>query len=170
MSFSLQASLQTCKVDQSMANRYQSDRIFNPNIMVCPPFNGYDLTGREVCVDSFYTKNEGCNSAEDRVMVENFLRPNYMEYLTLDANGIQGNLYSDNMFHNDAMARTGTRVKDQKISGNYGSDFMANTTSTCKGDRYDMAMAQMSQNNRQNVMSRGSQKASYYGCASGNCS
>ena len=39
-----------------------------------------DLTGRRVCPDSFYTKSAGCNSAEDRVVVENNLRPQYAEF------------------------------------------------------------------------------------------
>lgn len=89
---SLNGSLRTCKVDQGWANRIQSDRFENVELMVCPVWSGFDTTNRAVCVDSFYTKSAGCNSALDRVAVENFLRPQYMEYINLDAEGFrQGN-------------------------------------------------------------------------------
>jgi hypothetical protein len=64
--------------------------------MVCPIWNGVDTTGRRVSPDSFYTKNAGCNSAEDRVVVENNQRPQYMEYINLSANGIDGAIYGAN--------------------------------------------------------------------------
>ena len=86
---SLEGALRTCKVNTGWANRIQSDRFENPNLMVCPVWNGVDLAGRPVCADSFYTKRAGCNSAEDRVIVENAVsRPQYIEYLNLDAAGI----------------------------------------------------------------------------------
>jgi hypothetical protein len=92
-SLSLNGSLRTCKVDQGWANRIQSDRFENPELMVCPVWSGFDLTNRPVCIDSFYTKSEGCNSALDRVSVENFLRPQYMEYINLDAEGFRQGTY-----------------------------------------------------------------------------
>jgi len=88
---SLNGSLRTCKVDQGWANRIQSDRFENPDLMVCPVWSGFDLTNRPVCVDSFYTKSPGCNSPLDRVQVENYLRPQYMEYINLDAEGFRNN-------------------------------------------------------------------------------
>jgi len=88
---SLNGSLRTCKVDQGWASRIQSDRFENPELMVCPVWSGYDLTNRPVCVDSFYTKSPGCNSPLDRVNVENYLRPQYMEYINLDAEGFRQN-------------------------------------------------------------------------------
>ncbi len=78
---------------QSWANKIESDRFLNPDQMVCPVWNGIDTTGRRVSPDSFYTKNAGCNSAEDRVVVENNLRPQYMEYINLSANGIDASIY-----------------------------------------------------------------------------
>lgn len=90
---SLEAAIRTCKVDTGWANKVESDRFLNPNNMVCPIWNGVDLTGRRVCPDSFYTKRAGCNSAEDRVVVENAQRPQYMEYINLSANGIDGAIY-----------------------------------------------------------------------------
>lgn len=93
-SISLEASLRTCKVDTGWANKVESDRFLNPNQMVCPIWLGRDSAGRQVCPDSFVSKTAGCNSPEDRVVVENNVsRPQYMEYITLNANGIRGNIY-----------------------------------------------------------------------------
>ena len=93
-SLSLEASIRTCKVDTGWANRIQSDRFENPNIMSCPTWTGFDLAGREVTPDSFMTKTAGCNDPEDRVLVENALRPQYMEYIALNANGLRGDIYA----------------------------------------------------------------------------
>lgn len=87
---SLQGSIRTCKVDTAFADKLQSDRFMNPSNMLCPVWNGVDTTGRSVCPDSYWTKQGGCNSAMDRVLIENELRPQYMEYITLDASGIRG--------------------------------------------------------------------------------
>lgn len=90
MNISLEGSIRTCKVDTAWANRLESDRFLNPNQMLCPPWNGVDTSGRPVCWDSYGTKTPGCNSAADRVEVENSLRPQYIEYVNLDARGIRG--------------------------------------------------------------------------------
>ena len=75
---SLESSIRTCKVDTAWDARAQSDRFLNPAQMSCPTWSGFDLVGRKVCPDSFYTKSAGCNSAEDRVVVENNVsRPQY---------------------------------------------------------------------------------------------
>ena len=84
---SLLSSLTTCKVNTGYANKIQSDRSENPNNLLCPLWNGLDQYGRGVCFDSYNTKNAGCSSALDRVAVENYQRPQYMEYIALDANG-----------------------------------------------------------------------------------
>lgn len=93
---SLESAIRTCKVDTAYANKVESDRFLNPQNMVCPTWNGVDTAGRSVCPDSFVTKTAGCNSAEDRVMVENNQRPQYMEYINLSANGIDGSIYGAN--------------------------------------------------------------------------
>jgi hypothetical protein len=90
MNISLEGSIRTCKVDSGWASRLESDRFMNPNMMLCPSWNHVDTSGRTVHSNTFYTKRGGCNSAADRVDVENSLRPKYMEYVTLDAQGIQG--------------------------------------------------------------------------------
>lgn len=99
MSISLLGSINVCKVNTGYADKIQSDRFENPDVMTCPLWNGQDSFGRFVHPDSFYTKNGGCNSADDRVSVENFLRPQYMEYVALDAAGFR----SPNMFGNPNM-------------------------------------------------------------------
>lgn len=106
MSVQLEGAIRTCKVDTAWANRLESDRFLNPELMVCPVWNGRDLTGRQVCADSFYTKRAGCNSAEDRVVVENAQRPQYMEYVNLDASGIRlgyGNVQPDAKLRSKAL-------------------------------------------------------------------
>ena len=74
MSISLEKSVRSCSVNVGEANRIQTDRFFNPSNMVCIPWNGINNKGQEVSPDTFYTKSAGCDSAEDRVMVENSLR------------------------------------------------------------------------------------------------
>ena len=92
---SLESAIRTCKVDTGYANKVESQRFLDRNTMVCPVWNGVDTAGRTVSRDSFVTKTAGCNSAEDRVVVENSQRPQYMEYINLSANGIDGSIYGD---------------------------------------------------------------------------
>jgi hypothetical protein len=79
----LESAIRTCKVDTAYSSRVQSDRFLNPKNLVCPVWNGLDAAGRLACPNSFWTKREGCNSAEDRVGVENVQRPQYMQYISL---------------------------------------------------------------------------------------
>jgi len=95
---SLQGSLRTCKPDTSWAEKLRSDRFENPDLMMCPTWNGRDLVGRPVSENSFYTKSAGCNSPTDRVYVENSLRPQYMESTTTDAYGFRSDIYNGNKF------------------------------------------------------------------------
>lgn len=117
--------------------------------MVCPIWNGMDTTGRKVCPDSFMTKRAGCNSAEDRVVVENNQRPQYMEYINLSANGIDGSIYGNTMPWNNR----GDTQKDLKqvnnITGNFGLQFGAEVYPSCGYYPYQKAMAQNSQAQRQ---------------------
>jgi hypothetical protein len=87
--FSLTGAVQTCSVNTGWANKLWSDRYENPDNTLCPVWNGLDTFGRIVAFDSFYTKAPGCQSAEDRVVVENQQRPRYFEFVTLDAQGFQ---------------------------------------------------------------------------------
>lgn len=91
---SLTASLNGCKVVTGSANKVQSDRFQNPDLMLCSFWGGYNSKGQKVCPDSFMTKSAGCNSAEDRVVVENNLRPSYAAHIGLNTAGIELN-YGD---------------------------------------------------------------------------
>jgi hypothetical protein len=143
MSISLLGSINVCKVNTGWADKIQSDRFENPSNLLCPLWNGQDNFGRFVHPDSFVTKNAGCNSADDRVRVENFLRPQYMEYVALDAAGFQAPLYGDsrpvvegfenpnnmNMFTSDAMAtRQNNRDDIYRVVGSAGFDYSQTNT------------------------------------------
>jgi hypothetical protein len=147
---SLEKSVRTCSVNVGEANRIQSDRFFNPNTMVCVPWNGLNNKGQEVCPDSFWTKTPGCNSAEDRVVVENALRPKYIDYVTLGAQGIQGDIYGGNMEARvDSQGRDAFDQSRNKITGNFGKQWGANVQyQGCSVNAYERAMAQMSQAGR----------------------
>ena len=140
MSLSLQGSVRTCKVDQGWANKVQSDRFENPNLLVCPIWDGMDQYGRYVNPDSFYTKAPGCSSAEDRVYVENDQRPKYFEYVTLDAAGIQGT---------DYMTTFGSAIQRKAlddigmVTGRVGLQNQANVKVSCPYNAYNDAQAQL---------------------------
>jgi len=119
---SLEGSIRTCKVDTAWASRLESDRFLNPSVMVCPAWTGVDTTGRPVCADSYFTKREGCNSAMDRVMVENGLRPQYIEYVNLDASGIRGGdgCSDPNQINPDTVCHKNTMNGVHKQVGQFG--------------------------------------------------
>lgn len=146
---SLEASIRTCKIDTAWAERVQSDRFFNPNHMVCPVWNGMDSVGRRVCPDSFNTKSAGCNSAEDRLLVENDQRPQYFEYINLSANGVRGDIYADTSMCGDVGAANSAIRKGYKYHGSFGQDWKANTYPACGVSPYSEAMAQESYDRRQ---------------------
>lgn len=114
---SLNSSVRTCKIDPAYASKIQSDRFLNPNNAVCPAWNGYDAAGRPACANSFMTKSAGCNTAEDRVGVENSQRPQYLEYINLSSNGIQGNIYGDPSYAGQGY---GVQMCDEGQGGNFG--------------------------------------------------
>lgn len=158
---SLEASVRTCSVNVGEANRIQSDRFFNPTNMVCIPWNGVNNKGQEVCPDSFWTKTAGCNSAEDRVMVENGLRPKYMNYVTLSAGGINGGIYGNRSAWNEANAREkmlANITSDKKFgTGQFGNDFGASVKyGGCTVNAYERGQAQMAEAYRnQNALQNG---------------
>lgn len=118
---SLEGSIRTCKVDTAWANKLESDRFLNPNLMLCPPWNGVDTAGRVSCADSYYTKTPGCNSAGDRVNVENSLRPQYIEYVNLDAAGIRGGLdCNNNAVNPDTVCHRNTMDAVHQQTGQFG--------------------------------------------------
>ncbi|MBL4898459.1 MAG: hypothetical protein JKX76_02300 [Colwellia sp.] len=136
MTISLEASIRTCSIDDGWAAKIQSDRFQNPNLMMCPMWNGVDTAGRQVHPDSFVTKRAGCNSALDRVVVENDLRPQYAEYITLNAAGIQGNFNDAEFPYNEAKLRNVKLAAVNGITGNFGTDFGSVTDPRCGNNPY----------------------------------
>lgn len=143
---SLEGSILTCKVNTAWANRIQSDRFENPSLMVCPVWNGMDNAGRPVSADSYMTKTAGCNSALDRVDVENYQRPQYFEYLGLDAAGITGNIYKPNNMLQVQANQQETFVENfvPRIAGHFGAapTYGTNVTS-CGHYPYEIAQKQI---------------------------
>ena len=147
---SLESAIRSCKVNTAWADRVESDRFLNPNNMVCPIWNGMDTAGRQVCPDSFMNKRAGCNSAQDRVMVENNVeRPQYLEYITLSASGINGNIYDNTMPWKQSHQRQKELNQINKITGNFGSQFGASIDSSCGYAPYRDAISQKSQKQRE---------------------
>jgi hypothetical protein len=109
-----------------------------------------DTTGRSVCPDSFYTKRAGCNSAEDRVVVENAVsRPQYAEYVTLNASAIAGNsMYADTSGHVNSALRSKFDASRNKLTGNFGLQFGADVETSCSINAYERGMQQESQAQR----------------------
>lgn len=146
-SVSLESAIRTCKVNQSSANKVESDRFLNPDNMLCPIWNGHDLAGRPVCPNSFMTKSRGCNSAQDRVVVENNVtRPQYMSYITLSENGIIGEIYGDSTKQVNSQLRTNALDKVHGLTGQFGyvSDFGAQVIPSCgTGNAYEKAQLQI---------------------------
>lgn len=155
---SLEGSIRTCRFDPGWANKLESDRFLNPNLMLCPPWNGVDTTGRPVCYDSYYTKTAGCNSAADRVVVENGLRPQYIEYVNLNAAGIRGGLdCGKNNAYDDAKCHTRTLDATHQVTGQFGYDtgFSQNIRPNCASCQGFPAANSGYGNPQQGIMSRG---------------
>lgn len=174
-SVSLQSAVRTCDVNVEWASRIQSDRFLNPTNMLCPIWNGVDTAGREVCVDSFKTKRAGCSSALDRVAVENNLRPQYSEYVNLQALGIEGgaanvdnvpisggNLNRQNAGADVRMREGVVDPRNPNGTGSFGNQF-SETRMACGKYPMERALANESQNGRmQQAQSKHSKKGSWW--------
>ena len=147
---SLEASTRTCKVDTASAARSESDRFLNPNNVVWPVWTGLDLSGRTVCADSFYTKRAGCNSAADRVLVENSLRPQYFDYINLSDVGLRGELYANNMYYQDAGVANRQLKNTQNYAGNFNLQPAGQFESTCSYNAYENGQKQVVNQQRRN--------------------
>jgi len=121
MSVNLLSALNVCKVNTGYANKIQSDRTQDPRNMLCPLWNGQDSVGRVVCPDSYYTKAPGCASANDRVSVENDLRPRYFEFVGLDAYGLNAPMSQN-------AADRQRKGEFNKITGNFGFNYDSTNT------------------------------------------
>ena len=169
---SIESAVRTCKVNTGYANKIESDRFLNPNNLVCPLWNGLDTAGRQACPDSFYTKREGCNSAEDRVVVENNVtRPQYMEYVTLNAGGFAGEQFTQQaalqreMFgyssgYQNMQRQNAASNASNKWAGTFGlvgtgGGWDAEIQGSCgtgNPTAYEMAMAQMNNRTKQSAL------------------
>jgi hypothetical protein len=158
---SLQKSIRTCKVVVGNADRIESDRFLNQNNLLCPMFTGRDLTGRQVCVDSFYTKSEGCNSSNDRIVVENDLRPKYFDYVALNAAGVSGHIYGQQPSA-DAISFKNNMNLIGSQTGNFGLSLGSDVRNTaCSVNPYDASQQ------RQNTVALNSYFNSQYRNSSG---
>jgi hypothetical protein len=105
MAFAIRNSVNIDKTNVGSAERIRGNRIQNPDEMTCPMWNGMDLAGRPACANSFDTKMEGCNSPQDRILVENDLRPAYSVFIPiLDAAGIKGNFSRSKLVRSNDIA------------------------------------------------------------------
>jgi len=159
---SLESSIRTCQVDTAWANRAQSDRFLNSNALTCPTWGGTDLAGRQVCPDSFWTKSPGCNSALDRVAVENAVsRPLYFEYIALNSQGLQGSMYGTGGCGGKAQSQNRDRMlaHTQDYAGNFNNALGGNVIGACAPG--DMGFAQYQQAARQKVAAQSQMQTEY---------
>ena len=159
MSISLEKSVRTCKVDTGYANKIESARFLDPSQMVCPIWNGIDTSGRTVCESSYWIKQAGCNSASDRINVENDLRPQYVEYISLSLSGIDGSMYDNNTHGKNAQLSEKFASSRNDITGNFGMDFKSNVIPACSSNSYADGMAQQAATQRSAASSQVSSRA-----------
>lgn len=147
---SLQKSIRTCKVNTGWSNRIESDRFLNSANLMCPTWTGFDLAGRRVCENSFYTKSPGCNSSNDRIVVENDLRPDYVSYIALNAAGIKGAIYANKSAQDNANAFAQHVSDINKVTGQFGQQWSSDiTNNSCSLQPYDSMMSSLKDRNSQ---------------------
>lgn len=167
-SLSLMKSIATCRVDTAQSDRIQSDRFLNSSNLICPTWNGMDSVGRHVQKDTWYTMSAGCNSARERVNIENDLRPKYFEYVTLDASGINLNYGPDTPF--SVMKTKQAAMYDHNIAvntPNFGGQFQATNIPSCGMNSYERAMSQLAQENRGAAYANSAYKSNQSKCNGG---
>jgi hypothetical protein len=142
---SLSKNIRSCQVYTGAANRIQSDRFLTPERMVCVPWRGFNSKGQRVQRDTFWTKTAGCNSALDRLHVENQLRPQYLDFVTLNAAGIKGNTCHGNVSNKtDSINHRRNMAENNEMTGNFGKQWTANTKyHGCTDMAYERAMSQL---------------------------
>lgn len=165
---SLEKNIRTCKVDTGWADRNQSDRFQDPNLMLCATWNRMDNTGRLVCANSFYTKTPGCNSALDRVAVENTVsRPQYFEYFGINAAGVKGPMLTDPVGvpvtenyenYNSAAVNANVGYADMmhnyQYAGSWNGNLHGTTIGTCPQSAYAQGMREIAGEQRQAAMAQ----------------
>tara|TARA_Y100001970_G_C13456618_1_gene473030 strand:+ start:106 stop:510 length:405 start_codon:yes stop_codon:yes gene_type:complete len=121
---SLRSALNGRKVNTGAANRDESDRFQNKDLMLCPVWHNHDNMGRVIKDHSHTTKTRGCNLSSDRVTVENELRLNYVNEFSLSDYGVTGEIFNrknmeplttyDTAIYNKNMRDETLRVYDEK--------------------------------------------------------
>jgi hypothetical protein len=114
-----------------MSDKLYSERFLNACDVVCPVWNGTDSYGRFVNPDTVPIETAGCRSALDRVAVENYHRPQYFNFVSLDGYGIHGNLSNE-----DASARTTDLRGLHTMVGSCGTDYGSSIKTRCGRDTY----------------------------------
>jgi hypothetical protein len=107
------------------------------------------------------TKSIGCNSASDRIEVENYQRPQYVEYVNLTSAGIAGEFYGPL----PQQAQTQQDMYDlNSITGNFGMQFRSavKPSSSCGLYSYEQNMQNQAHQNRQRQMETIGYNTSYY--------
>jgi hypothetical protein len=128
---SLQKSVRSARADPGWADKSASTRYLDACSVVCPVHNLLDQYGREAHPDTLKIETAGCRSASSRVDVENYLRPQYFSFVTLDNFGIAGDLNSE-----DSQTRTNTIRSLNGIVGSAGYDYGANIRCHCGRDTH----------------------------------
>ena len=149
---SLDASIRTCRIDTGYAEKLFSDRYLNPHVNICPTWQGTDLTGRPACGSSFNNKTAGCNSPRERIEVENANRPQYIQYVNLDAAGIIGDLSmpdgAPSLTQWQSMRAADELDQIAGIAGSFNQQQAANIHPSCSANKYRNAMAHQRQLDR----------------------
>jgi len=165
---SLESAIRTCKVNPAYSERAYSNRFLDPNEASCPIWNGRDSLGREVCPDSFMTKSGGCNSAMDRVVVENNQRPQYAEYINLSTGGIDGKIYGDTSAWKNSGGRSAAISNANNITGNFGLNLGDHIYPSCSYNSYKNGMAGGSTQGREEQRVKNGANAAQRRARSGN--
>jgi hypothetical protein len=149
------AAIATCKASQGFAPQQQSDRIFNPMIKVCPVWSGQDTAGRYVSANSFNNRSAGCTPPSLQMLNETRLRPQYSQYVNLDAAGISGEdpsanggMFNNGMDHNLFQTQSRNRSREIGQRGRLTGDFgtvNGSVRSHCASDTMDYATPQDAQ-------------------------
>lgn len=134
----MNSSIRSCRIDTGWADRVASDRFLNPNLVLAPSWSGFDTAGRPAHQDSVNTKTAGGNSPLDRVFVENYLRPKYVEYVNLSAGGIEGAIYGDNRPNTVLGRDTHRAIYD--VTGNFNNDYNSDIRPRCGIYPYQAAL------------------------------
>ena len=105
-------------------------------MLTCPVWNQMDSAGRRVCSDSFAASTQGCNLPSTRIEVENSQRPAYMNFVSLDAQYVQGNDCDMGVGtvgpSSEAISACQTLQNTYNITGSAGFSARANINGQCK--------------------------------------